>query len=340
MYLSGLMILEIYIEEKKNINLMGLLEKTLGKSTKIIGAVLFMFLFYSLLAAYFNGSSIIIKDALENIANIEISQQTVLVFNGLFWFCIILFGTRQVDFVNRVLVFLMMISYLSLIVLGSFQVKLENIIAPPTEMHLLFFAFPIFIVSFGFQNLIPTISHYLDYDVKKTKSALFRGSGLALLMYLVWNFIILGMISNDTINTPESSKLFLTRLFNYSTPLVSFIVNNFAFFAITTSILTVSLSFVNFISDESENQKNRFFYTACVIIPPVIFSLLNPNIFLLALHIAGGIVTVCLFGILPVLMLWKTRYILKKKCQRIFPFGKVTLGIYTVISLARLCTIS
>ncbi len=36
MYLSGLMILEIYIGEKKNINLPGLLKNTLGDKAKII----------------------------------------------------------------------------------------------------------------------------------------------------------------------------------------------------------------------------------------------------------------------------------------------------------------
>lgn len=332
MYLSGLMILEIYIEEKKNINLMGLLEKTLGKSAKIIGSCLFSFLFYALLSAYFNGSSIIIKDALESIAHIELSQRTVLVFNGLFMFCVLLYGTRPVDFANRFFVFLMLISYLTLIILGAFQVRLENIFVSSNQKHLVLFAFPVFIVSFGYQNLIPTISHYLDYDVKKIKSVIFKGSGLALVMYLLWNFIILGMISKSTTTLDESNKVFLTRLFDYSSPFILFIINSFSFFAIITSLLAVGLSFVNFISDKSENQKNRFFFTACVIIPPVIFALLDPNIFLLALHIAGGIVTICLFGLLPVLMLWKTRYVLKRKCQRIFPFGKVVIGVYALLS--------
>src|SRR3989304_3988498 len=89
--------------------------------------------------------------------------------------------------------FLMLVSYLTLIVLGAFQVRSENIFVSSNQKHLVLFSFPVFIVSFGYQNLIPTISHYLNYDVKKIKSVIFKGSGLALVIYLLWNFIILGM---------------------------------------------------------------------------------------------------------------------------------------------------
>jgi len=90
---------------------------------------------------------------------------------------------------------------------------------------------------------------------------------------------------------------------------------------------------VNFLSDSSESQKNRAFYTACTIIPPVIFSLIDPNIFLLALKLAGGIGTICLFGILPAMMLWKTRYIMKKQYKKVFPFSKKALSIYILTSI-------
>ena len=107
MYLSGLMILEIYIKEKKNINLMGLLQITLGKGGKVIGAVLFLFLFYSLLTAYLNGASLIIQNIIHSIFNVKISQYFILSINAFILFFLVLFGTRKIDFVNRFLVFFM-----------------------------------------------------------------------------------------------------------------------------------------------------------------------------------------------------------------------------------------
>ena len=333
MYLSGLMLLEIYIGEKKNINLTGLLKNTLGDRGKIIGAGLFLFLFYSILTAYLSASSIIIQDSIKSIFKIDISQTFTLIINGLLLFFIILFKTRKIDFINRFLVFIMIFFYLCLVGLGSFQVNLENLITSH-NVNTIIYAMPVFIVSFGYQNLIPTISHYLNYDIKSIKSAIFRGTILSLIVYLIWNFIILGMISNKSLSMTESNTIFLTRLFKYSSPMIMFLISNFAFFAIITSLLTVSLSFVNFLSDSAESQKNRGFYTAGTIIPPVIFSLIDPNIFLLALKLAGGIGTICLFGILPAMMLWKTRYITKKQYKKVFPFSKRVLSIYILTSIA------
>jgi len=333
MYSSGLMLLEIYLGKRKNINLMGLLESSLGRAAKIIGAFLFMFLFYSILTAYLNASSILIQDSLASIFNIYISQGVSLIVNAVFLSLIILFGTRQVDFINRFLVALMFVFYLCLIGLGLCQVEMKYITISP-RIDTVLWAVPLFIVSFGFQNLIPTISYYLKYNAKSIKAALFRGSVFSLIIYLIWNFVISGMIATSEQKTFESSTTFLIKLFNAPAPKVAFFINGFSLLAIVTSLLTVSLSFVNFISDSSENREHRLFYIACVIIPPAAFSLLNPNVFCLALHLAGGIGAICLFGILPALMLWRTRYIQKKHYKRVFPLGKGALVAYLLVSLA------
>ncbi len=331
MYFSGLMILEVYIGQKENINLMSLLERTLGKGGKVPGAGLFAFLFYSILTAYLNASSVIIRDALQALYHLEISQTISLLGNSICLFALILIGTRRIDLVNRLLVFVMLIFYIGLVAMGFSQVKQSNI-TTFSPSSLVIFSMPIFIVSFGFQNLVPTISHYLRYDVANIKKALFSGATLALVIYLLWNFTILGMISPGNQLTSEASSVVLTKLFDYPSPLIAFFINSFSLFALITSLLTVAMSFMNFISDASENQRHRLFFSACVIVPPTVFSLFDPNIFLFALHIAGGIGAISLFGILPALMVWKMRYRLKRFDRRIFPFGKFGLGVYLFLS--------
>jgi tyrosine-specific transport protein len=44
------------------------------------------------------------------------------------------------------------------------------------------------------------------------------------------------------------------------------------------------------------------------LVPPLVLSLLNPQIFFQALNFAGGICAVILFGILPAAMVWMGRY--------------------------------
>ena len=226
----------------------------------------------------------------------------------------------------------MLFFYVCLVSLGSSQIKTEHITFLGNS-NVIIWSIPVFIVSFGFQNLIPTISRYLGYHVVSIKSALFRGTITALMIYLIWDFILLGMIAHPNQLLNQSSSTFLTTLFNYSTPKITFLINSFSICAIITSFLSVSLSFVNFISDSSENKKHRIFYISCVILPPLLFSFLDPDIFLLALHVAGGIGAVSLFGILPAMMLWKTRYTLNNEYEKIFPFGRTFLISYGLVSV-------
>ena len=81
-------------------------------------------------------------------------------------------------------------------------------------------------------------------------------------------------------------------------PRVTTAAQAFAFFAIVTSFLSVSLSFVDFLADGLGIEKNR---TGKVILctltlgPPFGFALLYPKIFLVALNYSGAFgAVVCL----------------------------------------------
>ena len=332
MYFSGLMLLEVNIGRQGNTNLMGLLEEVLGKGFRHLGAVLFFFLFYSLLTAYLNASSILIKDGINSL-HCDISQTIVLLLNAFVLFVMVTLGTSQIDLINRVFVFLMLGVYAGLIILGSLKVQRDNVLYFSFNMKTMAYGFPVFVVSFGFQNLIPTITHYLGYRVRRVKAALFRGTLMAFLIYVFWNFIVLGMISQDSSIVAELDKSFITRLFAGAGPSTSMLINSFAFFAIITSVLTIALSFVNFIADSGEARKRRVIYAALVIAPPTLFALIDPGVFLKALHMAGGLCSTCLFGLLPVIMVWKTRYKMELGYQKVFPSGRMGLISYVLLSV-------
>jgi tyrosine-specific transport protein len=83
------------------------------------------------------------------------------------------------------------------------------------------------------------------------------------------------------------------------------ITQGFAFFAIATSFLPVSFSFVDFLTDGFILYKripSRHALAALALLPPLIIALIDPRIFLEALNFAGGICAVLLFGLLPALM--------------------------------------
>ncbi|MDN3504001.1 MAG: aromatic amino acid transport family protein [Rhabdochlamydiaceae bacterium] len=332
MYLSGMMILEVYHVEKVDVNLMGLLQRVLGKSAKLIGALLFAFLFYSLLTAYLNASSIIIKNTFDYLLHRETPQLGVLIVNSLILYILILLGTRKIDIVNRVLFILMILFYAFLVIFGISKVNQESIKYSMVSPDILF-AIPVYIISFGYQNLLATINHYLGGNVKKTKKAILWGTLTPLAIYIIWNFVVLGSLSVKEHGAVNSTVDLISQLYDGTSPFLTFLINGFSLFAIVTSLLTVAFSFVNFLSDKSENQTNRAFFSACVIVPPFIISLADPDVFLKAIHIAGGLAATALFGLLPAMMIWKSRA-KHPKGKFVFPFGKWAIIAFVVFTIA------
>jgi hypothetical protein len=53
--------------------------------------------------------------------------------------------------------------------------------------------------------------------------------------------------------------------------------------------------------------KKRAFHLLIALLPPFLFSILIPDLFMAALSFAGGIVVVFLYGILPPLLVYKTK---------------------------------
>lgn len=67
----------------------------------------------------------------------------------------------------------------------------------------------------------------------------------------------------------------------------------------------------------------------------MLFCMFHPNIFLRALEFAGGFVDVILFGIMPVCIVWKGRYIIKKnEATYRVAGGRIFLWVMGLLSFA------
>ncbi len=113
--------------------------------------------------------------------------------------CVILFailiysGTSQVDYFNRILMIGLIIAYVGLVALGSSHVKSEYL--SHADWSHAWYVIPPMIISFGFHNLIPSVSNYMGTENPgRLKRAVYLGSGIPLVIYLVWEYIILGII--------------------------------------------------------------------------------------------------------------------------------------------------
>lgn len=326
---TGLLLLEATLWFKGRVNLMSIAEFALGKAGKIGAGLLFTFLFYSIFVAYLDGGGFLIQSLLfpEWMPRAAGTFATVLLVGSVLYL-----GTRRVDLINRVLMVGLVLSYGALVAVGLPQVKLENL--SHVEWGSTLATLPILFICFGFQNLVPSLVHYLDRNLSAVRTAIVVGNLIPLFFYFLWNFVILGMIS-DPNSTSDSGMV--TGLLGAERSLsIYFFINAFTFFALFTSFITIAISFVDFLRDGFKKPPAEWVLIGMVLAPPVAISLSYPRIFLQALDFAGGFIDVLLFGVLPALIVWVGRYRKGAEGPYRMAGGKVFLGVVLGVCMSLL----
>jgi tyrosine-specific transport protein len=336
---TGLLLLEVNLWFTLEVSLISMAERTLGRCGKIIGWVGFLFLFYALMVAYISGIGALISDFYCELTGIKIAPWIGSVAASLLFGYMIYLGTKAVDWFNRLLLLGLAISYLFLIYLGNPHIKSENL--THRDWSAFFLVVPTMIISFGYHNMIPTLTTYLNRNTNYLKIAIIIGSLIPLTIYLLWERLILGLISvegkggfREALSQGDMVTKALKNAIGSSW--VSDLASYFAFFAIVTSFLGVALSFVDFLADGlkiEKSTKGKVILCLLVILIPLVFALLYPNLFLLALNYAGSFGAVILFGLLPVAMVWSGRYIKKIEGAQLLPGGKAALLVIFLFAL-------
>lgn len=334
---TGLLLLEANLWFGEGVNLMTLAEKTLGKGAKAFVAVTFIFLFYCLLVAYLGAGGDLLAEFSRELLDMSMnpfqgSVILVFLFGGLLYG-----GTQLVDAANRWMMLGFFISFAGLALLGLFH--MESMSFQGGSFSYALAAFPAMIISFGYHNLVPTLTTYLGGDIKKMRFSIVLGSLIPLFCYLLWDGIVLGMLSShEDLQGAIDSGAMVTRLLK-ETIGASYIVDLmhlFAFFAIVTSLVGVAMSFVDFLADGMHVEKigiRKWGLIGLVLLPPCFFSYVYPMIFLNALNYAGAFGAVLLFGIIPVFMVWKGRYVDGKKDLGLVPGGRFSLAAIALFAL-------
>lgn len=339
MMFTGLLLLEVNLWLGQGTSIISMAGKTLGKFGQGIAWFLFLFLFYSIMIAYSAGSGVIAVDFIKEFSNYSPSHDWgSLVVTILFGLCLY-GGTVLVDYSNRILMVGLFVSYILLVALGLPYIKPEYL--KQENWSAAWYVMPPMIVSFGFHNLIPTLNDYLGGDVKRLRWTIIIGSTIPLLIYILWELLILGLIPiegpGSALAALDSGEMVTRILKNaVNSGLVLNLVGAFAFFAIITSFLGVGISLIDFLADGLNVKKTpvgKLILTLLVVVPPFLFSLVYPGIFLTALNYAGGFAAVILFGILPALMVWISRKPEYAKKTWQVPGGTPSLILVILIAL-------
>ena len=309
---TGLLFVEIGLWLPKNANIVSMAKTLLGPWGKWFAWVLYIFLFYSLNVAYVAGGGRLVTLCFAK--NLPISFGIIsfaLVF-GLF----VYLGTKIAGRVNAILMGGLIISYLGFVALGVDKIDFSLMQVWGWKGAIL--GLPIIFTSFSYQGVIPSLLEYLGRDPKRTRFAIISGTLIPFVAYIIWDIIIKGIVPIEgaygllAAKAAGSSAVEPLKYFLQS-PLITGVGNFFAFFALTTSFIGVTLGLLDFLIDSlnvKETWKSKGILAIFVYIPPVVIALINPDVFLVALGYAGGFGCALLLGFLPALMAWIGR---KKK---------------------------
>lgn len=295
---AGLMLAKLVLSFKKSeIHLLSMAEATLGRWGKVSAWVLFAFLFYAIMTAYVIAASVLLADFS------GLSFHTTSVLLMLLMYFAIAKGLRLVDSLNRYLLLGMVACYFLLVASGLPAVSFERLAVGSISSA--WAALPLLVICFGFHNLIPSLAAYLNNDYKALKKAIITGSLISLGIYILWEFVILGLVPEakaaEWIEAEQKGELVTQVLADTvgNKSIVTF-AKAFSFLAIATSFLPVAFSFLDFLKDGVKASSKNL--ALMVLLPPFILSISDPHLFLQALEFAGGVCTIGIFGILPALM--------------------------------------
>ncbi len=316
MLATGLIMLEVNLWLKPGTNIVSMASHTLGVWGKLIAWITYFMLFYSIMAAYVSGMGDLVQKIVASVFHTNMYNGSGALVLILLVGTAIYIGTRPVDYMNRLFFMGKAITYLIVIIFLAPHIELPHL--EQATVNKMWLALPVVITSFGFQNILPSLRVYLNDDVKRLRKAIIIGSSIPLLVYILWELVILGVV-------PVNGKEGLLQVLASGQPatglaqsldhilgkgLISVLFKAFTFCAIATSFIGVSFSLFDFLIDSFQikrTQKNKVFTLIATFLPPLLFAYYFPNGFILALGYAGIFVAI-LFGILPILMLWSGRY--------------------------------
>lgn len=317
---SALLMVRVYNFNKPTDGFNTLTQKYLGTLGNRIAGFSLLFLIYGLTAAYMSGGGSILANFFKTIFKVSLDAHwAVLLFSVVFG-GIVSISTRWIDVTTRVL-FIIKLVFLTLLIFAFIPfIESDNLLNLPLEKGLVITSIPIIFTSFGFHGSIPSIVRYLGGDQRKIRLAFIWGSLLPLIIYLLWQFAVLGSLEQHTFliflenNSGLDGLIDSIREMTHN-PKINLFFNIFAATALGTSFLGVSVGLLDYYKDllkQGSAIRIQIKSSLLTFVPPLLFTLFYPKGFLVALSYAA-LAGVVLALVIPAFLYYKAMRIHHQK---------------------------
>ena len=319
MTMSALLFLEASLAFPGEINFISMTKATLGNIAKNIAWAASLFYMYTIMAAYTTGGSTMLVEWL------PINLYFAILMYLLPFAVLVYLGTKWLDLVNRFFTIGLIGSFILLcisVLIGAHSLQpAVNFSMPFSAMHViknLIFALPLLVTTFGYHVIIPSLKFYLKENVNVLKKTIIIGGLIPLIVYVVWQVVILllipvfgeqGLVSEifASKNPGNSITNYLIESGQHKSVLV--FLFSFMFCAISSSLIGVSWALYDFLADGFKVAKNyigKLILISLTFIPPVIYAICFPQGFLKALGLAGACSSIIMI-VYPALIVYRLR---------------------------------
>ncbi|MFA0440283.1 tyrosine transporter TyrP [Vibrio sp. 10N.286.49.C2] len=346
---TALLMVELHQHADHSATLHTLAKQILGKKGQYIASIAMLVLFYALCAAYIAGGGGQFRERVQMILGIELSNTVAtLIFTFLVALTVTL-GTHAVDKLNRVLFTIKLFAMGGVLFLLAPSVSHSYLLSMPVQQGLILAAIPVIFTSFGFHGSIPAIVNYLKGDTGSLRKAIIIGSSLPLVIYVFWQIVTLGVVSQTTLlENSGLSNLISSLAQTVHVDKLATVIGVFADLALMTSFLGVSLGLFEYLRDlgsryntstasnnnetGSLTSKQRVIAAVVTFTPPLCFALFYPQGFIMALGYAAiALATLAIF--LPVAMIKKIRRDPKSDSLYVVAGGQTALNLSFIVGL-------
>lgn len=324
MTMSAFAYLEVSMRFEGDVNLISMVQATLGKNAKWLAWVIYVLFLYSLMAAYTAGGTSIFANLIRMPLQ-TMQQSTFMALLFILPFAVVVyFGTWMVDHINRILMAGLIVTFFTLCMTFLFSPNATtNNFYPVGNAKYLLFSFPLLVTSFGYHTIIPTLKTYLNGNIRRLRIVFWIGGLSPLVIYAVWELIILYLIptwgENGLVhmlhhNAGNPAEAMATAISAHNTT-INRVLTWFSYFALTSSFIGVGLGIRDFFADGLHIKKNHMgniILAILTFLPPFLYTIIYPQGFIYALKYAGVFAAILLI-IYPVLMAWRARYVTKLK---------------------------
>ena len=350
MYVSGLMLLEATLHFPQGASFHSVVRGLLGPGWSLVTGLAVAFVLYSLTYAYIFVGGGLTQNSLNHLSTeltgqpIALSREWSSVVFLLVLATTVWVSTKLVDRFATVLIGGMLVSFFlstgSLLHSVTPAVLLDSSTAVEhSYWRYAWAALPVCLASFGFHGNVPSLVSYYNKQAQPVARSILWGSLLALTIYILWQVAVQGNLPRAEFAPVlaadgDVSALLLALNAYVSTDAVARFLNAFAFMAIASSFLGVTLGLFDYLRDLcgwADTAQGRLKTAALTFLPPLGACLLFPTGFVKVMGYVGLMAAIWA-ALVPALLVRASRQRFGSEGYRVWG-GRWAIGFVVVFAL-------